>query len=215
MDLRRSSYDYLFQTSTPTHRHEKSFISCPFYPSRIYATVQLTALPFFPLSVGGNSYDEAISCSGGSRSDACFSARLMWRSGSMGELYTYLPPSSDYPSNDNVCDIAPFSTCNAVYGASVGRGSFHFVGGGWTTISQRVRLNDVGETNGELELFVGGQSVINVGGLVLRDSDAGRIRGIMMQTFFGGGFLNHGVILYWVTDGFLCFCRFDVGVCVS
>ena len=53
-------------------------------------------------------------------------------------------------------------------------------------VAQRVRLNDVGETNGELQLFVGGKSVINVGGLVLVNSTAGRIRGMQFQTFFGG-----------------------------
>jgi len=133
---------------------------------------------------GGDSADDAVSCSGGRRSDACFSARLMWRTDGAGEVYTYLPP--DYAANQAVCDVAPFSTCNQVYGASVGRGSFKFATGGWTTISERVRLNDVGQTNGEIQLFVNGESVINVGGLVLRDSDAGRIRGMQMQTFFGG-----------------------------
>lgn len=60
-------------------------------------------------------------------------------------------------------------------------------------VSQRVRLNDDGEENGELELFVAGKSVVNVGGLVLRNSSSGRIRGMQMQTFFGGelNFLLH------------------------
>lgn len=113
------------------------------------------------------------------------SARLMWRTDGAGEMYTYLPPGFD--ANDNVCDVAPFSTCNPTYGASVGRGSFKWKAGQSTAVSMRVRLNDVGEQNGELELWADGQSVINVSGLVLRDSAAGRIRGIQMQTFFGGG----------------------------
>jgi len=37
-------------------------------------------------------------------------------------------------------------------------------------------------------LFVDGQSRINVSGLVLRSSEAGRIRGMQIQTFIGGGF---------------------------
>ncbi|OJT02033.1 hypothetical protein TRAPUB_7567 [Trametes pubescens] len=133
---------------------------------------------------GGDSDSEAVSCSGGRRDDGCFSARLMWRTNGAGELYTYLPP--DYDANQAVCDIPPFSTCNDVYGASVGRGSFTWQTGGRTTISQRVRLNDAGQENGELELFANGKSVVSVGGLVLRNSSAGRIRGIQMQTFFGG-----------------------------
>lgn len=141
---------------------------------------------------GGNTADGSISCSGGARSDACFSARLMWRTPAStsagtvapGELYTYLPPS--YAANDRVCSVAPYSDCNPTYGASVGRGSFAFARGRWVTVAQRVRLNDVGKENGELQLWVDGQSVVSVSGLVLRNSDKGRIRGIQAQTFFGG-----------------------------
>lgn len=133
---------------------------------------------------GGNDADTAVSCSGGRRSDECFSARLMWRTDGAGELYTYLPPS--YSANDNVCDVPPYSTCNPTYGASVGRGSYTFKTGAWNTVTQRVKLNDVGSQNGELQLYVNGNSVINVGGLVLRDSSAGKIWGIQMQSFFGG-----------------------------
>ncbi|KAK2460654.1 hypothetical protein APHAL10511_007124 [Amanita phalloides] len=137
---------------------------------------------------GGNSDSEAIGCSGGRRSSACFSARLMWRTAGAGELYTYLPPFTEnqFSANKKQCSVPPLSDCNPVYGASIGRGSFHFVPGQWKTVSQRVRLNDVGIANGEIELFVNGQSVINVDGLVLRDSALGRIRGIQMQSFFGG-----------------------------
>jgi hypothetical protein len=133
---------------------------------------------------GGDDAEGSIGCSGGSRNDACFSARLMWRTDGAGELYTYLPPSS--AANDKVCDIAPYSECNPTYGASVGRGSFSFKPGEWTTVTERVRLNSEGKEDGELELFVNGTSMINVGGLVLRDSGAGKIRGIQMQSFFGG-----------------------------
>jgi len=133
---------------------------------------------------GGNSAEEAVSCSGGRRSSACFSARLMWRGEGAGEFYTYLPPT--FAANKKVCNVKPQSDCNPTYGASVGRGSFRFATGEWTTVSERVRLNDVGKSNGELELFVNGKSVINVSGLVLRDSGAGKMRGLQMQTFFGG-----------------------------
>jgi hypothetical protein len=108
----------------------------------------------------------------------------MWRTNGAGEMYTYLPPG--YDANDAVCNIPPFSTCNPTYGASVGRGAFAFKAGESNTVSMRVRLNDAGQSNGELEIWANGQSVISTSGLILRDSDAGRIRGIMMQTFFGG-----------------------------
>ncbi|KAF9036862.1 hypothetical protein BJ165DRAFT_1324492, partial [Panaeolus papilionaceus] len=138
---------------------------------------------------GGNSDAEATGCSGGRRSTACFSARLMWRANGAGEFYTYLPPYDipGFEANKKVCNVAPQSDCNPTYGASVGRGSFHFATGEWTTISERVRLNDIGQANGEIQLFVNGKSVIDVSGLVLRDrSGSGKIRGMQMQTFFGG-----------------------------
>lgn len=143
---------------------------------------------FFHKIDGGDSAAEAVGCSGGSRSSACFSARLMWRTAGAGELYTYLPPytESQFTANNRVCNVAPLSECNPTYGASVGRGSFKFATGAWTTISERVRLNDVGKANGELELFANGVSVISVTGLILRDNAAGRFRGMQMQTFFGG-----------------------------
>jgi hypothetical protein len=133
---------------------------------------------------GGNSDDEALTCSDGRKDDSCFSARLMWRTDGAGELYTYLPPG--FKNNDRVCNVKPYSECNPDYGASIGRGSFKFPSGKWTTVSERVKLNDVGKDNGELELFVGGMSVINVDGLTLRNSATGRIRGLQVQSFFGG-----------------------------
>ena len=133
---------------------------------------------------GGNSDDEAVSCSGGRRDQGCFSARFMWRREGAGELYTYLPPGID--ANTKVCSVPPESDCNDTFGQSVGRGSFSFTPGTRTTIGQRVRLNDPGAENGELELFVNGKSMFSVTGLVLANTDAGRIRGIQMQSFFGG-----------------------------
>jgi len=137
---------------------------------------------------GGDSDSVATSCSGGRRDTRCFSARLMWRTAGAGEFYTYLPPYTipAFAANKKQCNVAPQSDCNPTYGASVGRGSFKFATGAWTTVSERVRLNDVGKANGELQLFVNGKSVINVSGLILTDSSAGRIRGMQMQTFFGG-----------------------------
>ncbi|KAL0945406.1 hypothetical protein HGRIS_000898 [Hohenbuehelia grisea] len=132
---------------------------------------------------GGDSDRGARGCSGGRRSDSCFSTRLMWRPSGAGEFYTYLPQVWE---NKKQCRVQPKSHCNPRYGASVGRGSFYFEGGRWNTVTERIRLNDVGEANGEMELFVDGESVISVYGLVLRTSHAGRFRGIQLETFFGG-----------------------------
>jgi hypothetical protein len=52
---------------------------------------------------GGDDFEGSISCSGGSRNDKCFSARIMWRTDGAGEMYTYLPPS--FEANERVCDV--------------------------------------------------------------------------------------------------------------
>lgn len=54
----------------------------------------------------------------------------------------------------------------------------------------RVRLNGQTSEDGEMELFVGGESVIKADGLVLREA-AGNFRGVMYQTFFGGMLYSH------------------------
>jgi len=107
----------------------------------------------------------------------------MWRDAAKGEFYVYLPPNQS--ANSKVCTL-PGSYCNPTYGSSIGTGSFKFTTGAWTTVTERVKLNDVGKANGEIQLWVNGKSVINVSGLVLRTKAAGRIRGMQMQTFFGG-----------------------------
>ena len=137
----------------------------------------------------GTSEENARDCSGGDRDTDCASVRLMWRTDGKGELYSYLPPSEK--ANKAVCNVAPESECNDTYGASIGRGSFYFKAGSRTTIGQRVRLNDVGKENGEIELFVEGKSIFTVDGLVLRTASEGRIQGIQMQTFFGGAFCHY------------------------
>ncbi|TEB18636.1 hypothetical protein FA13DRAFT_1767466 [Coprinellus micaceus] len=132
---------------------------------------------------GGDNDGVATSCSGGRRSDQCFSARLMWRSGGDGEFYTYLPPGA--AANKKQCSFKN-SDCNPTYGASIGRGSFKFATGRWTIVTETVRLNDVGKPNGRLLLQANGKSVIDIDGLVLRTSERGRFRGMQFQTFFGG-----------------------------
>ncbi|KAJ7063012.1 hypothetical protein B0H15DRAFT_978124 [Mycena belliarum] len=110
----------------------------------------------------------------------CFSTRLMWRTNGAGELYTYLPDPFDgaqFAVNKKICDIAN-SHCNPDYGSSIAHGTFTFPTGKWMALSERVKLNTAGKADGELELFVDGKSVISATGLILRDSDKGRMRGI-------------------------------------
>lgn len=113
----------------------------------------------------------------------------MWRANGAGELYLYLPPYDDprFAVNKKLCSL-PNSVCDSTYGISVNRGSYKFATGGWTTVAQRVKLNDVGQSNGEIELFVNGKSTIKVTGVIIRDASAGRVQGMQVQTFFGGEF---------------------------
>ncbi|TFK19740.1 hypothetical protein FA15DRAFT_723298 [Coprinopsis marcescibilis] len=194
-----------FYTSGPTSfdftsAKEATFAYAVFFPSD-FDFVKGGKLPGL---YGGNSDDEAYTCSGGSRSTACFSTRLMWRRNGQGEIYAYFP-SYDAPgfeANAQLCPANATSTssttttspttqkgnfCDDTFGISLGRGNFTFPTGAWTTVAQRVRLNDAGQANGQVELFVDGKSVIKTSGIILRDvSGNGRIRGLQVQSFFGG-----------------------------
>ena len=125
----------------------------------------------------------------------------------MGELYAYVP------KNDaNIAAlraVPPRSIQHPDYGFSVGRGAWTFVPGKWTTVAERVKMNTVGQANGtrrlykrrdagldssctrptgEVEVFIDGQSVIKVTGLMLRDTEARTscAQGLHVETFFGG-----------------------------
>ena len=137
--------------------------------------------------VGGNSDELSYTCSGGRKDVTCFSTRLMWRTNGAGEIYAYFPPYDvpGFESNRALCE-APSNFCDASYGISISRGRFSFPTGAWTTVAQRVRLNDAGRANGEVELFVDGASVSKTSGIIIRDGDEGKIRGLQVQSFFGG-----------------------------
>lgn len=143
---------------------------------------------------GGDDAQTAISCSGGRRDITCWSARYMFRPEGAAELYTYLPQpesGSQFSGNKQLCDVKPLSDCNPSYGASVARGAWKWKTGAWTTVSQRIKLNDAGQQNGEMQVIANNNTVINLKGLAFRDSDKGRFQGIQMQSFFGGELLYH------------------------
>jgi len=150
----------------------------------------------------GGEGEAAYHCTGGRTEDEqcgrCFNFRLMWRPNANGEIYAYangeiyaylLPDES----NTNIlARIPPRSKQNPDYGFSIGQGAFVFTceseesDQSWLTIVERVKLNDVGVANGELELFVNGRSTILAKGLTLRKSPSSHIQGMHFQTFFGG-----------------------------
>jgi hypothetical protein len=44
--------------------------------------------------------------------------------------------------------VPPYSKANTNYGISVGNGAWIFEPGVWTTIAERVKLNDIGRADG-------------------------------------------------------------------
>ncbi|KAF8641434.1 hypothetical protein AX16_009947 [Volvariella volvacea WC 439] len=138
----------------------------------------------------GGVGDSAYGCTGGRKEKrcTCFDVRLMWRANGEGELYTYLPLTDN--NRTQQLKVPPYSKQNGDYGFSVGRGAFSFRNavGSWMSVALRVKMNEVGKEDGELQLWVDGKSVIEVTGLTLREGvDAqAKIKGMHFQTFFGG-----------------------------
>lgn len=133
----------------------------------------------------GGIGDLAYRCSGGRQTDRCkcFNLRLMWRKKGLGELYVYAPLNE---TNKKALLSVPNSKMNSDYGVSVGLGAWTFEPGVWGTVAERVKLNTVGDANGEIQLWINGVPVIHVKGLILREESASHIKGMHFQTFFGG-----------------------------
>uniref|UniRef100_D8PU71 Polysaccharide lyase family 14 protein n=1 Tax=Schizophyllum commune (strain H4-8 / FGSC 9210) TaxID=578458 RepID=D8PU71_SCHCM len=161
------------------------------------SSVTLTYSVFFPSTfdwvLGGKLpglYGGRDGCSGGDPAEDCFSTRLMWRKGGVGELYLYAPKDKQPAA---LC-ADPHSVCDAAYGLSIGRGAFRFPAGQWTTVSQTVALNTPGKADGGFALDVNGVRVVQRSDVYYRGtgiraaavfSGSRRAMG-MRRTFFGG-----------------------------
>ncbi|KAF9553143.1 polysaccharide lyase family 14 protein [Agrocybe pediades] len=136
----------------------------------------------------GGVGDLAYACTGGRQEKRCqcFDLRAMWRAKAEGELYAYLPLTEE--NKDRLTSVPPKSVSNNDYGISVGRGAFDLKKalGNWVTIAFRVKLNNLDCNDGELEMWVDGESVIKCDGLSFRSEKDGKIKGMHFQTFFGG-----------------------------
>ncbi|CAD6918872.1 unnamed protein product [Tilletia controversa] len=124
-------------------------------------------------------------CSGGARDGVglnCWSARIMWRQGGIGEVYAYFP--TDKSGEYDPCRTrSQTMICNEEYGTSVGRGTFGFVPGTYTNLTLVVTLNSSPTTaNGELSLWVNGQQAINEPNMLFRTGTVG-----VRATGHGGG----------------------------
>ncbi|KAJ7494408.1 hypothetical protein B0H11DRAFT_2171961 [Mycena galericulata] len=110
-------------------------------------------------------YGGRTGCSGGDSALDCFSTRLMWRPNCEGEMYLYAPKDKQTAA---LC-ADPHSVCDSTYGFSIGRGTFCFQPGGWTTVLQIVRLNTPGKQDGGFWLYVDGQLRIHREDIFYRD----------------------------------------------
>jgi hypothetical protein len=116
-----------------------------------------------------------------------FSTRFMWRRNGDGEVYAYLPTSSDD-------------------GSSIGRGTWRFQPGTWHHLEQEVVLNHPDKQDGRIQVWVDGVQVLDQRGLAFRATEDLKIEGIFFSTFFGGGSAS------WATpkDVYVDFADFSV-----
>lgn len=76
------------------------------------------------------------------------SSLIVYRTSGLGELYTYLPLTAG--NEDILKKIPPKYVGNPEFGLSVGRGAYTWqkAAGNWISVAFRIKLNDVGKTNG-------------------------------------------------------------------
>ncbi|RDX47445.1 hypothetical protein OH76DRAFT_1406038 [Lentinus brumalis] len=144
---------------------------------------------------GGDSFELALnSCSDTlqNKIDSCFEIGPNWLAAGAGEVYAHLPFSGKTANDQAICHgnipggrECPGNDYPQAYG--IGFGAFQFTPGIRTTLAQRILLNDAGQANGEIELYVNGTSIWRAEQLVIRARDEGRIWGLQMRTYFGRG----------------------------
>jgi hypothetical protein len=116
-----------------------------------------------------------------------FSTRYMWRAHGAAEVYAYLPSSKEH-------------------GTSLGRGDWSWPTGEWAAVEQHVRLNNPGSADGEIQVWLNGNPVLDKRGVTFRTAGNLHIDGLFFSTFFGGGDES------WATprDQFAKFAGFQV-----
>ena len=105
--------------------------------------------------------------------DNGYSARYMWRYDGQAELYLYhMDKAGTYG------DSVKFQYDNGDYA--------FFEKGEWQQITQRVKVNDGNQANGEIDVWLNGQQVVDIDGVRL--SDNGQLTDVFyLSTFYGGG----------------------------
>ena len=123
-----------------------------------------------PGLAGSASDDKYFICSGGRPcgSGRGFSARLMWRTDGLGELYLY-----DVSNPNKYGDRIEFDSQRT------------FKKGAWQTITQKVTLNRPGSEDGSIKVWLDGEVVVDVQGRKIVDGDE-QVDTLYFSTFHGG-----------------------------
>ena len=128
-------------------------------------------LPGLGAAKTGNKYQVCSGCEPCSTGNG-FSARLMWRTDGVGVLYMY--------------DVSKTVACGEDIYFKNGK---KFKRGVWHTITQRVTLNDNGKGNGQIQVYLDDDEVIDIKGRKI--VGAGELVDRMLfTTFFGGNDLR-------------------------
>src|SRR5579883_2157720 len=73
------------------------------------------------------------------------------------------------------------------YGTFLGCGNWTFQADGlWHNIQQTIHLNDVGQSNGRIDVCYDGKLVVTQTNIIFRKTASLGLTGILFQTFFGG-----------------------------
>lgn len=108
--------------------------------------------------------------SGGADASKGFSSRYMWGKGNKLVLYLYhLHQPGTWGQSFTVGTLQPGSCVN---------------------LAQRVKLNDVGRKNGEIQVWVNGKEALNLQNMEFRRSDW-HINSFIFSTFYGGNTQNY------------------------
>jgi hypothetical protein len=75
-----------------------------------------------------------------------------------------------------------------VFGTFLGCGNWNFSPDGkWHHLQQTIRLNDIGKSNGRIDICYDGKLVVSQENITFRTTSNLKTNGILFQTFFGGG----------------------------
>ncbi|GAA5927598.1 uncharacterized protein JCM15063_005941 [Sporobolomyces koalae] len=132
--------------------------------------------------------DAGSGCTGGKGSEACFSARFMWRAEGKGEVYGYVPTYEGQCTKDTNANNSVI--CHDNFGQSFDRGSFTFETGKWNRITEIAILNSdpsqVTEADGQLAVYFGDSKAFERTDIVFRTNSSVFFSSVLFQTFFGG-----------------------------